>query len=223
MLYECEILNEKSVKNINELFDVAPVRQGLVSKRGKNDIDETQKKSFAMEQTSSQFRKSLDIVNTALQDSNDFSATYMFKDITVPIFSEYREGGFYDKHIDDIKIAGLTTHHSISLFLNSPDEYEGGQLVVKFGDQEYGYKCKAGTALIYPTGLLHHVEPVTSGRRRVALMWGTSIIRESFLRYQLIDLSNSIIKGIKEMPDNDEVFLPFEQIRANFMREYGDL
>ena len=71
--------------------------------------------------------------------------------------------------------------------------------------------------------MLHHVEPITSGRRRVALMWGTSIIRENFLRYQLIDLSNSIIKGMKELPDNDEVFLPFEQIRANFMREYGDL
>lgn len=223
MIYECEILNEKIVKNINELFDLAPVREGLVSQRGKNCLDETQKKSFRMEQTSSQYRKTLDHVNTALKDSSDFSATYMFKDITIPIFSEYREGGFYDKHIDDIKISGLTTHHSITLFLNSPDEYEGGELVLTFGDREYVFKCKAGTALIYPTGLIHYVKPVTSGRRRVALMWGTSIIRETFLRYQLIDLSNTIIKGMKALPNNDEIFIPFEQIRANFMREYGDL
>ena len=56
----------------------------------------------------------------------------------------------------------------MSLLLNDPDEYEGGEL--RFA--EYGpelYRPAAGDAVIFSCSLLHEVLPVRQGRRFVLL------------------------------------------------------
>jgi len=227
MIYESEVLTKEQVNKINHYFDTATLKPGKVQYAGKNDVDTSTKDSYAMENTSSQYRKSIELVQQGLRKSEDFNQVYLLKEMTPPIFSEYREGGFYKTHIDDVSIGGLLTHHSMSIFLSEPDEYEGGQLAITLGDQEYGYKPAAGTCLIYPTGLRHQVLPVTSGRRRVAILWGTSIIDDSFMRYQLLDMSKAIRNAALTYPGGRDkaspAILPLEQIRANFIREYGNL
>jgi len=229
MIYECDILNDADLKKINALFDEGVFRPGTISKKDEQLVEPDRKKTKVLDQNTSQFRKSLEIVQEGLASSADFKSTYMFREMTVPIFSEYDEGCHYETHVDNVTIQGLKTHHSITLFLSDPDEYEGGSLVLTPGDTEFAYKCKAGTALIYPTGFTHHVEPVTSGKRRVALMWSTSLIDDFFMRHQILNFGKGIQKLMdhyrkdfnKEVPA--EVITSFEQVRTNFIREYGNL
>ena len=227
MIYESEVLTKENVSKLNNYFDNAPVKQGRVRYGGKDAVDTSTKDSYAMDQTSSQYRKSIELIQQGLRSSEDFNQVYLIKEMTPPVISEYREGGFYRSHIDDVTIGGIVTHYSMSIFLSEPDEYEGGQLAITVGDQEYGYKPAAGTCLIYPTGLRHQVLPVTSGKRRVASLWATSVIDDSFMRYQLLDMSKAIRNAALTYPGGREAaadaILPLEQIRANFLREYGNL
>lgn len=227
MIYDSELLTAEQVSKINHHFDSAPFKDGIVQSDNKNAVNKEAKDNYVMAQTSSQYRKCIDIVQTAFHGVADFSSCYVLKEMTVPIFTEYREGGFYKPHVDDLTIGGIKTHHSMTLFLNEPDEYEGGELVLVVGDTEYFFKPPAGTILIYPTGLKHHINPVISGKRRVALMWAASAVEDTFMRYQLIDLSKAVINASKTYPGTDDesklAVLPFEQIRVNFLREYGNI
>ena len=224
MFYECEILNEQQLTVINDLFDKAEFKQGTVLQRDQQKVDTSAKDNFVMGQHTSQFRKCLEIIQQGINDATAFRATFVVKEMTVPLFTEYREGGKYNPHIDNITIQGLKAHHSITVFLNDPDEYEGGELVVSDGDMQFKFKQKAGTAFVYPTGNLHFVAPVTSGKRRVALMWASSLIEDFFMRHQIINFGKSIEKLVEHYPDaSDEVLVPFEQVRTNFVREYGNL
>lgn len=229
MIFECEVLNFDQLKLINSYYDDAVFKQGTIASRDDNVVDETVKKTKVMDQNTSQFRKSLQVVQDGITKSSAFKSTYILKEMTVPMFTEYDEGCHYELHVDNVTIQGIKTHHSITIFLNEPDEYEGGALLLTNGDREWAYKCKAGSALIYPTGLQHRVEPVTSGSRRVALCWATSLIDDFFMRNQILSFGKSIEilmkyweekHGVKAPP---EVTVPFEQVRTNFIREYGNL
>ena len=71
---------------------------------------------------------------------------------------------------------------------------------------------------------MHYVAPVTSGKRRVALMWATSLIEDFFMRHQILNFGKSIERLLEHYPDApQEVLVPFEQVRTNFVREYGNL
>jgi len=224
MFYECEILNKEQLTVINSLFKNAEFTQGTISQRDEFNVDTSMKDNFVMSQHTSSFRKSLELIQKGINDSSGFRSTFIVKEMTVPQLTEYREGGKYNPHVDNITIQGLKVHHSITLFLNEPDEYEGGELVIIDGEIPFKFKQKAGTALVYPTGYRHYVAPVTSGKRRVAIMWATSLIEDFFMRHQIINFGKSIEKLIENYPDvSQEVLVPFEQVRTNFVREYGNL
>lgn len=73
-------------------------------------------------------------------------------------------GGHFYRHRDDVNSGARHRRFAMSLGLNK--EYEGGGIVFpEFGRQEY--RPPVGGALIFSTGMLHEVRPVTHGRRFV--------------------------------------------------------
>lgn len=110
------------------------------------------------------------LVGLALQCNFDH---YKF-DITHANQSEmlrYDSRGHYTPHIDtflspsDVEVRKLT----VLLFLN--DDFEGGRLFVQDGNERMYPPQKAGDVVIFPSFLLHGVEPVTSGVRRSLVTW----------------------------------------------------
>ena len=113
--------------------------------------------------------------------------------IAAPFYAKYSAGMRYGTHIDD-PIMGppgqrYRTDLSITVFLNPPDDYDGGELVVQtaFGDQSV--KLDAGDAVMYPSGSTHRVAEVTRGERIVAVTWVQSMIRDPARRELLYRLS----------------------------------
>ena len=65
---------------------------------------------------------------------------------------------------------------SITIFLNDPDEYGGGELDIETrGPKEKmrydTFKLHKGSIVIFPSNKWHRVRPVTSGVRKSLVTW----------------------------------------------------
>ena len=112
-------------------------------------------------------------LNNFIQKANENH--FGFGDIQVTEnaqFTEYPEGGFYDWHMDcDVNMDHEPPVRKISmtLLLNDPSEFEGGDLELmapgKFAE------LKQGHAIIFASFLNHRVNPVTKGMRQSLVCW----------------------------------------------------
>ena len=87
-------------------------------------------------------------------------------------FTEYPEGGFYDWHMDcDVNMEHEPPVRKISmtLLLNDPSEFEGGDLEL-MAPGRYA-ELKQGHAIIFASFLNHRVNPVTRGMRQSLVVW----------------------------------------------------
>jgi len=116
--------------------------------------------------------------------------------------------------MDSHPCGGVNADMSMTIFLN--DDYEGGELVIKVGNIETSHKPKAGTVIIYNTGALHKINPVTKGDRKVIVGWLESDIQDSFMRSHLIDYS----RVMHSMPSDSPYLVELEQMRLNLIRQY---
>ena len=98
------------------------------------------------------------------------------------IFSKYLTGGYYHQHVDSQKMGKRRTDYSVTIFINEPYDYEGGELCIDVGTQEVKFKLPAGKAILYPTGIKHRVSEVTSGERHVCVFWLESAIQDVRIR-----------------------------------------
>lgn len=101
-------------------------------------------------------------------------------------FSRYDEGMSYGDHLD-LPMMGtgagpVRTDLSMTLFLSDPSSYDGGELAVPGAEGPWLVKGAPGDAFVYPSGTIHRVEPVTRGRRIVALTWIRSLIADGEAR-----------------------------------------
>lgn len=111
------------------------------------------------------------------------------------MFNRYEAGQAYGRHIDDAimgpETARIRTDLSFTLFLSDPETYEGGSLVVEGLDGDRQAKLSAGSLVLYPTGALHEVEPVSSGVRLACVGWVQCLIRRPDQREILFDLARA--------------------------------
>lgn len=127
--------------------------------------------------------------------------------VATPFFARYGKGMTYGDHIDD-PVMGQEQRFrcdvACTVFLNDPDEYDGGELTVRtpFGDQLV--KLPAGDAVVYPASSLHRVAEVTKGHRLVAVTWIQSLVRDPAKRELLYELNLARERLMQESPDAGE-------------------
>jgi PKHD-type hydroxylase len=114
------------------------------------------------------------------------------------------------------------TDVSMTVFLNDPESYDGGELAIRtpFGDRQV--KLPAGDAVLYPSSSLHRVTPVTRGERLVALTWVQSYVRDPARRELLYELNLAREHLLKEAPGTDTTGY-VDRSYANLLRMWGEL
>jgi len=171
-------------------------------------------------------RKQYDsMVLDALRRSAEFQRAALPRTIKRPLFSRYGVGMNYGLHVDDALMGSaekIRSDLSVTLFISSPDDYDGGELEMNssFGPQEV--KLPAGCAVIYPSSTLHRVKPVTAGQRLAAVTWVQSYVADPARREILYELDR-VRRRLGEVdPDGDETDLAFKTY-ANLLRMWSDL
>jgi PKHD-type hydroxylase len=125
-----------------------------------------------------------------------------------PLYIRYQAGMEYGEHLDDpIMGAGGVMYRSdvaVTVFFSAPEEYDGGELVIRGVQSEQTIKLPAGDAVLYPAGTIHHVNPVTRGARLVAVTWVQSVVRDPARRELLYGLNLAREKLLQSAPGAEE-------------------
>tara|TARA_B100000686_G_C16469748_1_gene801473 strand:- start:5 stop:595 length:591 start_codon:yes stop_codon:yes gene_type:complete len=97
-------------------------------------------------------------------------------------YGTYSDGGKYDWHIDEeahllnVGDQYIMRKLSMTIWLNDPDEYEGGEFDIECEGPHLSprydtLKLKKGSIVIFPSNKWHRVRPVTSGVRKSLVTW----------------------------------------------------
>ena len=145
------------------------------------------------------------LVMAALTRHPDYRGGALPLHIAAPYYARYRPGMSYGEHLDDpIMGSGGMRYRSdiaITVFLNPPQAYDGGELVIQTAFGSQSVKLPAGDAVLYPAGCLHRVTPVTQGERLVAITWAQSLVRDPARRELLYGLNAAREKLFQTVPD----------------------
>lgn len=144
-----------------------------------------------------------------------------------PLFNRYGDGHAFGNHVDNaVRYAAggepLRTDLSLTLFLAEPDEYDGGELIVEDTYGVHAVKLPAGHAVLYPSTSLHHVRPVTRGRRLASFFWIQSMVRSDMDRALLFDLDGAIQRLIAEAPAHPTV-VALTGVYHNLLRRWVEI
>jgi PKHD-type hydroxylase len=186
-----QILEENQVNKIKKYYDNAVFEQGLW---GGKVVDTLQKNNLETDHTDKRYGECSDIISSSLEKNNDFINYLHPYDMSIVNFARYTEGMYYNYHNDNytmtqkLRKTKIRTDYSCTLFLSSPEEYDGGELVLQLGNQTKSFKLESGYAIFYPTGCVHKVSEVTSGVRDVAIFWVQSKIRDAVITELLSDV-----------------------------------
>lgn len=141
------------------------------------------------------------------------------------IISKTADGGHYGPHVDNAlmgKGAGrVRTDLSFTLFLTPPDQYDGGELVVHTAGMTQEVKGEAGHLVLYPSGSIHEVRPVTRGERIVCIGWIESMIADGARREMLFDLENLRSSLRRQLPSQSAELLTLDKTIANLLRMWA--
>jgi PKHD-type hydroxylase len=140
------------------------------------------------------------VVSAALMAHPLFFSGVLPLRILAPYFNSYGGGEHYGLHVDGAiraqrpGLPAIRADVSTTVFLSEPDEYEGGELVVVDAYGTHEVKLPAGDAIVYQSGSVHQVLPVTSGERIASFLWTQSMVREDSKRAMLFELDTNIQK-----------------------------
>lgn len=144
--------------------------------------------------------------------------------IAPPLLTKYQPGHHYGAHADaafiNLPNAVIRSDISCTVFLNEPDSYEGGSLLVRLADAQLRFKLPAGEAILYPSDTFHEVEQVTKGERLVAITFIQSKIADPFRRNLLFDLNEvAALEGLTMRPEN---YSRLQLVQQNLLRYWAE-
>lgn len=155
------------------------------------------------------------------------SAALPFK-ILPPSFNRYTGNtNYYGPHTDSTLRplpdgSYLRTDISATLFLSEPDEYDGGELSIEdfYGSQKI--KLKAGSLVLYPSGSIHQVKPVTQGERLACYMFMQSLVKDTEQRRHLYEMDLALMSLRQRYGEDDAELIQLTGLYNNLVRRWSE-
>ena len=197
------LISAQNLTKIRQLLEDSPfvdgkLSAGMVARGVKNNQE--------MNPQSAHFQQLNELVMSNLVRHPKYKAVAWPKRVAAPFYARYEPGMEYGEHVDD-PIMGqgdlYRTDVSTTIFLSDPDEYEGGELVIKDTYGERKIKLAAGSAVVYPSHSRHYVAPISKGVRYVAVTWAQSTVRDPSKREMLYELNQAREMLYRELPDSE--------------------
>ena len=176
-------------------------RVKFIDGRGSNPHNTT-KVNFVADQSDSAAQQASQMVLAAFQRSEAVRNFSFPRRVAVPTLCRYEAGMQYGAHVDaaflPVGPQPLRSDISGTVFIADPGGYQGGELIVYQGSEEFRFKGKPGSAVFYPSTTVHQVAPVTVGERLVAITFIESEIPDQLQRDLLYTLNEvRALEGLK--------------------------
>ena len=217
-----KVLSTQQVSMIKKLLESAAFVDGKLS-AGKEAVAVKNNLELSRESPLQQQLNNV-VMNTLLQNKAYQQAAYPHR-VATPFYVRYTEGMAYGFHVDDPVMGPMgqqyRTDVSTTLFLNDPDEYEGGELLIQTAFGEQRVKMNAGDAVVYPSSSLHRVTEVTKGERFAAVIWAQSMIKDTQKRELLYELSTARESLLESQPE-DEQTRHISNVYSNLVRMWSE-
>jgi PKHD-type hydroxylase len=110
-----------------------------------------------------------DHIERAIKNANKTFKFVLFGFFQGAQIASYDKGGHYNWHSDLGPDRSSHRKLSISILLNKPEDYTGGEL--EFMGLKGDVPREQGTAIIFPSFLIHRVAPIKSGTRHSLVAW----------------------------------------------------
>jgi PKHD-type hydroxylase len=170
------------------------------------------------------YEQSARILLQAMGEHEDFRNFAFPAAVAPPMLTMYQPGMGYGPHTDmallHLPSGAIRSDISCTVFLEEPEACEGGALVIRLGSAKLRFKGRAGSAILYPSDTLHEVEPVTRGRRLVAITFIQSRIADPWKRDMLYEVNEvAALEGLKMSQDN---FTRLQLFQQKLLRYWTD-
>lgn len=225
MLAIPDLLDKEGVARVRSIIDAGAWADGNATSGHQSALA---KRNEQLPEDSVAAREAGRLVLDALGRSALFIAAALPLKIFPPLFNRYQGGEAFGTHIDNaVRIHRgsefrVRTDLSATLFLEDPDAYEGGELVVEDNLGANAVKLPAGHLLLYPASSLHRVEPVTRGARVASFFWVQSMVRDDGERTILFDLDRSIQAVAADRGQDDAEVIRLTGVYHNLLRRWAD-
>ena len=222
MLAIADVLNEVELAQAGSMLASAHWGDGRVT-AGHQSAQV--KNNLQLPQDGEEARALGEIVLRALERNALFVAAALPRHVYPPLFNRYAQGMSFGDHVDNAirPLPGsphrIRTDLSATLFLNAPEDYDGGELSVEGGP---GIKLSAGSMILYPSTSLHSVTQVTRGARIACFFWVQSMVKDAGERKILFDLDRAIV-ALGGSGANPAELARLTSVYHNLIRKWGEV
>lgn len=221
-----DLLDGTNVGRVRALIESAQWVDGNVTSGHQSALA---KRNMQLPEDTPEAQQAGEIILDALGRSPLFIAAALPLKIFPPLFNSYEGGQAFGVHVDNaVRVQASTGFRvrsdlSITVFLEDPQSYDGGELTVEtnFGVQQV--KLPAGHAVLYPSSSLHRVEPVTRGRRTASFFWLQSMVRDDAARQMMFDLDSSIQALATDLGHDNAQVIRLTGVYHNLLRRWADV
>jgi PKHD-type hydroxylase len=116
----------------------------------------------------------------------------------------------------------LRTDISGTLFLSDPAEYDGGELQIEDTYGAPALKLPAGSLVLYPSGSIHRVSPVTRGERLACYFFMQSLVKDAAQRKALHEADLALISLRAKLGVADPDVLRLTALYNNLLRAWAE-
>ena len=225
MVHVPEVLSPQQVARCREVIEKA----AWVDGRGTAGPQSAKvKHNLQLPETAPEARELGDMVIEALGRNVLFFSAVLPKQVFPPLFNRYDAGMTFGAHVDNAIREYLNTNLRIrtdisaTLFISSPEDYDGGELVVEDTYGSHHVKLPAGDLIVYPGTSLHNVTPITRGSRIASFFWTQSLIRDDAKRGLLFDLDMSIRRLTADHPEHKSI-VSLTAVYHNLLRQWAEV
>ena len=178
------------------------------------------KNNLQLNRESDTSKKYAGIISKKILSDNLIKSFALPKKIHGIMFTKSTKGMQYGRHVDNSFMSSGRADLSFTIFLNSKDNYDGGELSIECINSEERFKLNAGEIIIYPSTYLHSVIEVTRGERYVCVGWIESYVKSIEEREYLFDLDAGARSLLAKCGRSEELDLIFKSY-SNLLRVLG--
>jgi PKHD-type hydroxylase len=218
------VFSKDEVATLRSRLDAGPWADGNVTSGHQSA---TAKVNRQLPEDSAEAREVGALVLQALNANPMFVSAALPHTIFPPLFNAYEGGEHFGTHVDNaIRQRGnvrIRSDLSATLFLEEPEAYDGGELVIEemYGPQSV--RLPAGDLVLYPSKSLHRVTPVTRGRRVASFFWIQSLVRDDADRETLFRLDVAIQRVSADRGPKDAAVLELTAVYHNLLRRWTEV